>query len=71
MQITSRPKCGTLYETTIEAANEPLWMNAFGARHQWCGPCVLADKQRKRTIWLLDFPINESRAEDVAMSTWQ
>jgi hypothetical protein len=37
MQITNCPKCGTLYETTTEAANEPLWMNAFSARHQWYG----------------------------------
>jgi hypothetical protein len=48
MQITSCPKCGKLYETTTEAANEPVWMNAFGARNQWCGPCVRTDKEAKR-----------------------
>jgi hypothetical protein len=28
--------CGTLYETTTEAADEPSWCNP---RARWCAPC--------------------------------
>jgi hypothetical protein len=55
MQITNCPKCGVLYETTTEAANEPLWMNTFGARHQW--------PTSKRSVTAKDESGSHERAE--------
>ena len=46
MPTTVCPNCGQCHDAgSEEAANEPVWLNQFGARNQWCAKCLRADEE--------------------------